>query len=54
MELLPADIEKVFENQETNATLMIVMLDTSMSADETLDAVEQIRGLTRQPVSVKR
>ncbi len=48
MELLPADIEKVFENQETNATLMIVMLDTSMSADETLDAVEQIRGLTRQ------
>ncbi len=48
MELLPGDIEEVFENKEKNSTLMIVMLDTSMSADETLDAVEQIRGLTRQ------
>ncbi|KAI4450163.1 hypothetical protein C823_004696 [Eubacterium plexicaudatum ASF492] len=27
---------------------MIIMLDTSMSADETLDAVERIRGLTKQ------
>lgn len=27
---------------------MIVMLDTSMSADETLDAVEEIRSLTKQ------
>lgn len=48
MELLPGDIEEVFENKEKNSTLMIVMLDTSMSADETLDAVEQIRGLTKQ------
>lgn len=46
MELLPADIEEKFENKEKNSTLMIVMLDTSMSADETLEAVEQIRGLT--------
>lgn len=48
IELLPGDIEEVFENKEKNSTLMIVMLDTSMSADETLDAVEQIRGLTKQ------
>ncbi len=48
MELLPVDIEEAFENKEKNSTLMIVMLDTSMSADETLDAVEQIRGLTKQ------
>ena len=48
MELLPDDIEEAFENKEKNSTLMIVMLDTSMSADETLDAVEQIRGLTKQ------
>lgn len=48
MELLPEDMEEAFENREKNSTLMIVMLDTSMSADETLDAVEQIRGLTKQ------
>ncbi|MDE7310264.1 MAG: MMPL family transporter [Eubacterium sp.] len=48
MELLPGDIEEAFENKEKNATLMIVMLDTSMSADETLEAVEQIRALTKQ------
>ncbi len=48
MELLPADIEEKFENKEKNSTLMIVMLDTSMSADETLEAVEQIRGLTEK------
>ncbi len=48
MELLPGDLQETFENKEKNTTLMIVMLDTSMSADETLDAVEQIRGLTSQ------
>jgi len=48
MELLPGDVEEVFENKEKNSTLMIVMLDTSMSADETLDAVEEIRALTKQ------
>lgn len=48
MELLPGDLQEAFENKEKNTTLMIVMLDTSMSADETLDAVEQIRGLTSQ------
>lgn len=48
MELLPDDIEEAFENHEKNSTLMIVMLDTSMSADETLEAVEQIRSLTKQ------
>lgn len=48
MEILPDDVEEAFENKEKNDTIMIVMLDTSMSADETLDAVEQIRGLTKQ------
>lgn len=48
MELLPGDIEEAFENKEKNATLMIIMLDTSMSADETLEAVETIRGMTKQ------
>ena len=47
-ELLPEDIEKAFENKEKNTTLMIVMMDTSMSADETLQAIEEIRELTDQ------
>lgn len=45
-EILPDDVEKAFEDKEKNATMMLVLLDTSMSADETLEAVEQIRGLT--------
>lgn len=48
MELLPGDIEEAFENTDKNSTLMIVMMDTSMSADETLEVVEQIRKLTDQ------
>lgn len=48
MELLPDNIEEKIENKEKNAALMIIMLDTSMSADETLDAVEEIRRLTDQ------
>lgn len=48
MELLPDKIEKTFENKEKNAALMIIMMDTSMSADETLEAVEEIRSLTDQ------
>lgn len=48
MEILPGEIKDAFDNQETNAALMIIMLDTSMSADETLDAVEEIRRLTDQ------
>ena len=48
MELLPDDIRSKFENEEKNSTLMLTLMDTSMSADETLDAVEQIRNLTDQ------
>ncbi len=48
MEILPADIKNELKNEDKNATVMIIMMDTSMSADETLDAVEKIRGLTDQ------
>ncbi len=48
MEILPNKVEEAFENREKNATLMLVLLDSSMSADETLDAVEKIRQLTDQ------
>ena len=46
MEVLPDEIRNAFNNEETNATLMIITFDTSMSADETLDAIEELRGLT--------
>lgn len=48
MEILPDDVQKELKNEEKNAMLMIVMMDTSMSADETLETVENIRGLTKQ------
>lgn len=48
MDVLPNEIKDAFNNEEQNATLMIVTFDTSMSADETLDAIEKLRGLTEQ------
>lgn len=48
MDVLPNEIKDAFNNEEKNSTLMIVTFDTSMSADETLDAIEELRGLTKQ------
>lgn len=43
-ELLPDKIVDAFTNED--ATLMVVMFDTSTSADETMDAIEEIRNVT--------
>lgn len=48
MDILPDEIREAFNNEEKNSTLMIVTFDTSMSADETLNAIEEIRGLTKE------
>lgn len=48
MELLPGDLKDALMNADADSQLMIVTFDTSMSADETLDAIEEIRGLTDQ------
>lgn len=48
MEFLPKDLKEALENAETGSQLMIVTFDTSMSADETLEAIETIRGITEQ------
>ena len=48
MDVLPSEIKDAFNNEDKNATLMIVTFDTSMSADETLGAIEQLRTLTKQ------
>lgn len=48
IEILPGELKDALQNAENGSQLMIVTFDTSMSADETLEAVEEIRGLTDQ------
>lgn len=43
MEMLPDDIYEFFNNQDEDSTLMVVLYDTSMSSDETMNAIEEIR-----------
>ncbi len=43
MEMLPDDIYEFFNNRETDSTMLAVLYDTSMSADETMNAIEEIR-----------
>lgn len=48
MDMLPDDLKDSLQNADTGSQLMIITFDTSMSADETLDAIEEIRGLTNE------
>ncbi len=45
MEVLPKEVYEVFNNDDTDSTLMAVLYDTGMSEDETMDAVKEIRKL---------
>ena len=45
MEVLPKEIYEVFNNDDTDSTLLAVLYDTGMSEDETMDAVKEIRKL---------
>lgn len=45
MDMLPDEIYEIFNNDETDSTLMAILFDTSMSADETMNAVEEIRNI---------
>lgn len=47
MEVIPEKIRNAFNNDEKGSTLLIATFDTSTSADETLEAVEKIRKLTK-------
>lgn len=47
MEMLPDDLYEFFNNKDADSTLMVVLYDTSMSADETMKAIETIRGLVK-------
>ena len=43
MDVLPEDLYEVFNNEDKDAMLMAVIYETSMSSDETMDAIEEIR-----------
>ena len=47
MEMLPDDLYEFFNNKDADSTLLVVLYDTSMSADETMEAIETIRGLVK-------
>lgn len=47
MEMLPEDVYNFFNNKDVDSTLMAVLYDTSMSADETMDAIEEIRSIVK-------
>lgn len=47
MEVIPEKIRNAFNNDEKGSTLLIATFDTSTSADETLESVEEIRKLTK-------
>lgn len=46
IDVFPEEVKDALQNEDANSQIMIVTFDTSMSADETLDAIEEIRGLT--------
>ena len=47
MEMLPDDIYEFFNNKDKDSTLLAVLYDTSMSSDETMDAIEEIRDVVQ-------
>lgn len=48
MEMLPDEIYEFFNNKDSDSTLLAVLFDTSMSADETMDAIESLREVARE------
>lgn len=42
-EMLPEDLRDVFINEEKDAKLMAILFDSSMSSDETMGAIEELR-----------
>lgn len=46
MDMLPEDMYEIFNNNEADSTLMAILFDTSMSSDETMDAIKEIRTIT--------
>lgn len=47
MDVLPKEVKNAFNNEEKNSTLLAITFDTSTSADETLNGIEEIRKITK-------
>lgn len=47
MQMLPDDVYEFFNNADTGSTLLAVLYDTSMSSDDTMEAIEQLRNVVR-------
>ena len=45
IEVMPDSIRNVFESKDGRGSLMFIFFDTTSSADETMDAIETIRGI---------
>lgn len=43
--MLPDKVQDVFINEDKDATLMVIFFDSSMSSDETMDAIEELRSV---------
>lgn len=43
--MLPDKIQDAFINEDKDATLMVIFFDSSMSSDETMDAIEELRSV---------
>lgn len=43
--ILPDSIREAFYNGDADCTMMAILFDTTMSADETMDAIEEIRSI---------
>lgn len=48
MEMLPSELYEAFNNKDDDATMMFIMYDTGLSADETMDAIEKIREFSNE------
>lgn len=46
MDMIPKDMYEIFNNDDEDSTLMAILFDTSMSSDETMEAIKDIRTIT--------
>jgi hypothetical protein len=48
MSMLPDELYDFFNNSDTDSTLLAVLYDSSMSSDETMDAIEELRAVVKE------
>lgn len=48
IDIMPDEVKNAVSNADKNSQLMMITFNTSMSEDATMDAIEEIRGMTKQ------